>query len=492
MTAERPASWSEQSANAEKTRTEAQIAAEKAEAEIKRRELLDAPKIAKAQAEAARITREAEDEAEEARKAKEAKAAEESADAERQAESAERDEKAATAVKWFAIACFLFAMPLQLLAFWEPSRPFMLLGPLVLESAAWVMMRQAEAAITARRVVWHYLVGAGLAAAFAAAVNVWHGWTHPNIGLDFGIVGAFCSLAGPTVWAVHEFGARAKAAKATRAERKIAEAAAKKAEAELAARQAELDHKRQMEADRRAEADRKAEEEAAAEAAKIEEQDERRKELFGGAWEKFERIIAAHPLGAISRDKAWADARRADAHPDVWERYEHLASAAPANVKPGALWEIAWRSVHALPVGQTVETLAAELAARQAVEDVLAAAERTPDRLAVDLLLDDIFPPSDGDENGGTSGRGRGNGGPSGGAGTLGRKGNQRSGRTAPKTPQKPLNEDDLAKVRDLADALRDVTKLSVSNVRAAVGGGSTEYLIRLRDAVKAERKNAR
>lgn len=490
MTAEPPVTWAEQSANAERTRTEAQIAAAQAEAERKRREALDAPKIAKAKAEADRIAREAAKEAEDEAKARAAEEAEEAAEGLRKVESAGRDEKAATAVRWFAIACFLFAMPLQLLAFWEPSRPFMLLGPLVLESGAWVMMRQAEAAIAARRMVWHYLVGAGLAAAVAAAVNVWHGGSDPDIGLDFGLVGAFCSLAGPAVWAVHEFGARSKAAKATRAERKIAEAAARKAEAELAARRAEFEHRRKAEADRREESDRKAREAAEAEAAKIAAQDAQRSHLFPQAWEKYEQIIAAHPLGSILRDKAWADARRAIAHPDVWTRYDHLASAAPAGVKPGALWEIAWRSVHALPVGQTVETLAAELAARQAVEDVLAAAERTPDRLAVDYLLDEIFPPSDGDENGGASGRGKGNGGPSGGAGALGRKGNHRSGRTAPKVPDKPLDETDLAKVRDLADALKDVTKLSLSNVRAAVGGGANEYLLRLRDHVKAERKN--
>lgn len=59
----------------------------------------------------------------------------------------------------------------------------------------------------------------------------------------------------------------------------------------------------------------------------------------------------------------------------------------------------------------------------------------------------------------------------------------------AAKAPEKPLSEADLDKVRRLADGLGDVDKLSLSNVRTAVGGGRNEYLVRLRDAVRTERQ---
>ncbi|MFI5867733.1 hypothetical protein [Streptomyces sp. NPDC051546] len=472
--------------------TTGQIAADRARAEMDRRAALDAPKIAKARADAERIERESAEEAGQAAKARAAEEAEEAAEALRKLEVEDRDAKAAKSVRWFAVACFLFAMPLQLLAFWDRDRPFMLLGPLVLESIAWVLMRQAEAAIVARRMVWHYLVGAGIGAAVAATVNIVHGATHTDIGLDFGLVGGFCSVAGPAVWALHEFGARSKTGKATRTERKIAQAEARKAEAELATRRTEFEHRRKADADKREEAESKAREAVEAEAAKVDTQDARRRDLFPQEWETYERIIAAHPLGSILRDRAWSDARRAHAHPKVWARYEHLLTAAPTGIKLGALWEIAWRSVHGLPVGQTIETLTADIAARAAVEESLFSAELDPGRFAIDAFLDDIFPPSGTDEKAGKNGRGKGDGKGDEGTTALGRKGNAPSGRRAPKVPDKPLDPADLDKVRELADALRDVTKLSLATVRAAVGGGNNEYLVRLRDHVKAERKNAR
>jgi predicted NAD/FAD-binding protein len=45
-----------------------------------------------------------------------------------------------------------------------------------------------------------------------------------------------------------------------------------------------------------------------------------------------------------------------------------------------------------------------------------------------------------------------------------------------------------LEQVRKLADALGSATKLSARNVGEVVGGGSIEYLVRLRTAVQSER----
>ncbi|MFC1405755.1 MULTISPECIES: DUF2637 domain-containing protein [Streptacidiphilus] len=177
----------------------------------------------------------------------------------------------------------------------------------------------------------------------------------------------------------------------------------------------------------------------------------------------------------------------------VYRRYVDLMTAAPYGTLPTeTAWRSAWYDVHRSDLGITAAVLAARVAADKALSEAVAGSEMSPEAVAVELLLAELFGPGE-DEDG--TGGGRSNGGPNlsptggpRGPKTLGRKGKRVSGRTAAKTPLKPLDEADLDKVRDLAAALRDVTKLSVANVRSAVGGGSTEYLIRLRDAVKNER----
>ncbi|MEV7535410.1 hypothetical protein [Streptomyces hydrogenans] len=482
---EKPAvSWAEQSASAEKIRSETDLARRQAEEDSRRRAQLDAPEIAKAQARAEAITRKAREDAEAADKARAAEEAAERAEAERVAEVKRREELAARAVNIGVIAALLVALPLQLRAFWNPDRWWEVLVPFVLEGLAWVFIRQAEAAITARRMVWHYLVGVFACSAFAATVNVLDGVLHPEIGAIFGVVGGVCSLAGPGIKVLHEFGARDKQAKATRAERKLAEAEAKRVEAEAKVREAELEHKRKVEAQRRDEQRAATEAKQAADAARLEEQDRQRKATYPEVWERYEAILAANPLGSISRDRAWTDAQRAAAHSAVWDRYTMLVTAAPAAVKPGELWPAAWRSVYALPVGQTPETLRAELAARAAVDEVLAEADYTSEKAAVNDLLTHLFGGDDDDPSGTRKG---GRSGPGGSPTALGRKGNEGPGRSSSKTPNKPLEESDLQAVRDLAHELGGADKLSAGNVRKAIGGGSNEYACRLRDAVKAE-----
>lgn len=477
---------------------------EERDADLRRRQALDAPKIAAAEAKAAEIRRKAaEDEAAAAKaNAEERKAAEEAhaeklaaeqAERRRLADIKKRDAKAAQAVKFFAVACFLVAMPLQLRAFWSPDRPWDTLAPLVLESAAWVMMRQAEAAIAARRTVWQYLVGAGIAASIAAAVNVYDGATHETIGLTFGLVGGFCSLAGPTVWAVHEFGARTKAAKATRAERELAKHQAKqaeaeleaskvKAEADLAAKKLEFETRQKIEADKRAAHEAKVAADKAAVEAELAAQDEQRKNLYPSVWEQYERILATHPLGQISRDRAWDEARRAAEHQDVWARYQILTLNAPANTKAWDLWVAAWTSVKGLPPGQTIESLATDLAAREYVNQTLAEHMDAAGHLAVEELLAGIF--GGGGDGGASPAKGgprKPQSGPPKGATGLVSIGQE--GDTAPryKDVVDPLTEADLDAARELRDA--DPDGFSTPAVQKLLGR-SSRYSKRIRDAI--------
>ncbi|MFF0277471.1 hypothetical protein [Streptomyces sp. NPDC004330] len=499
-------SFTEQSANADKIRSEAGIKAADAEANRRRREALDAPKLAAAQAEADRIARAAAAEAEQAERDRLTQAAADRAaradqdkadraEAARLRESAKRDKRAAKAVNIGVVAALVVALPLQLRAFWSPERWWEVAIPLFLEGLAWVFIRQAEAAISGRRMVWHYLTGVGLCAAFAAGVNVYDGFAHAEIGAAFGIVGGFASIAGPALKVIHEFGARAAGGKATRIERKIAEAAARQSEAELARRRAELDaeaaektrqadEKRATEEARRAAHDAKAAADKAAADAAIAAQDEQRRTRYPEAWEQYERILAAHPLGTISRDRAWDEARRAADHPDVWARYQILALNAPGNTKSSDLWAEAWRSVKGLPIGQTIETLTAELAAREYVEQVVAEHMTVASHLAVEELIADIF--GRGGDGGGSPAKGapkKPSGGPAkglGGQGGIEKEGSATSGR---KDATEPLKGADLEAARELYDA--DPARFSTPAVGKLIGRSDT-YSKRVRDAVRA------
>ncbi|KAA6216412.1 hypothetical protein [Streptomyces filamentosus] len=500
-------SFTEQSANADKIRTETAVKVADAEANRRRREILDAPKLAAAQAEADRIAREAAAAAEEAERARAAKAeadraAQEEKDtaarkeAARLRESDKRDKRAAKAVNVGVVAALVVALPLQLRAFWTPERWWEVAIPIFLEGLAWVFIRQAEAAISGRRMVWHYLLGVGLCASFAAGVNVYDGFAHAEIGAAFGIVGGFASIAGPALKVIHEFGARAAGAKATRIERKIAEAAARQAEAELAQRRAELDaeaaektrqadEKRTVEAERRAAHEAKAAADKAAADEALAAQDEQRRTFYPEAWKQYERILAAHPLGAISRDRAWDEARRAADHPDVYARYQILTLNGPANVKAADLWAEAWKSVKGLPLGQTIETLAVELAAREYVEQVVAEHLDTAGHLAVEELIADIF--GGRGDGGGTPAKAsprKPSGGPAKGAGSQVNIGQDGSSAPRYKHDTEPLAEADLDAARKLYAAAPE--RFSTPAVTKLLGK-SSNYAKRIRDAVQAE-----
>lgn len=475
------------------------------EADRRRREALDAPKIAAALAKAEEIERAAR----QAREAEEAETAEqnaakakanadalavEQAEHHRKIEAKKLDRHAAEGVKKFAALCFLVALPLQLRAFWDPDRPWNAAVPIMLEVAAWAAMRLAHAAIVNRRVAWPYLTLTFFFASVAAGINIADGFLHPDIGAIFGLAGGFASLAGPGLWAVHQFGARAKEAKATRAERKLAESQAKQAQAELEAVKvkaaADVEAKRvdgetrqRIENDKRAAHEAKAAADKAAAEAELTAQDEKRRSLFPSEWEKHEQLLAASPLGSISRDRAWDEARRAVAHPAVWARYEVLALNAPASTKMSDLWAEAWVIEHGLPQGRTIEFLAAKLASREYVDQTLAEHLGVAEHLAVEELLADIF--GGGGDSGGTTAKGgpkKPHGGPSKDATGLVNIGPE--GGTTPryKHDTDPLTEADLAAARKLYDAAPE--QFSTPAV-AKLLGRSPNYAKRVRDAIK-------
>ncbi|QQM45168.1 hypothetical protein [Streptomyces liliifuscus] len=193
-------------------------------------------------------------------------------------------------------------------------------------------------------------------------------------------------------------------------------------------------------------------------------EDERRRKLFTDEFAEFERIIAAHPTGAIDRTSAWAQA---------------------------------WETMHGLPLSVTAESLASREAAREAVEAVWEDYGRSPESVAVDLWLADIFGSNRGDDGPTGAPAGDSSHGPAGGGSRarsakrsetrtpLGGKGKRSSGRPVDPDMERPLEDADLEAVRKLAEALGGTDRLSARNVREAVGC-RTKYAIRLRDAVKA------
>jgi hypothetical protein len=148
---------------------------------------------------------------------------------------------------------------------------------------------------------------------------------------------------------------------------------------------------------------------------------------FGGVgfWEL--RGMGRHGHAARTREQRAAErARRAHergrrAMGEVWKRYEQILTAHPFGaLDTETAWQNAWLDVHGAEVAVTAEVLRTRLAAADAIGGVLAAADRTPERVAVDLLLRDLFGTRPDDD--GPTGRthpGRPAGGPTGGTPTA-------------------------------------------------------------------------
>ncbi|MFE7427821.1 hypothetical protein [Streptomyces sp. NPDC057545] len=290
-------------------RAEMKLEAERA-AHTKRIAELEAAK-AKAEAETAKTRTEAE------------------AEAEAEAERVQEQQRTERTWRWGARGIYavglVIAAPIQFIAFWDPRRPFLLAAPALLEGLALVLALGAAWAVAHRRDVLPYRVGIMIGAAIAAGINLWHGVTDPDIGLNAGLIGALASLGGPVVLMSYEHGIAQRrdgipSWRERRDEKKAAEAAA----AEAAAKEKEKTA---------AEAAREAEKRAAAEKAQAEQ--------------------------------TRRDTDRQGRHPEVWEIAEALRSARGAETVTEQIWADAWyRVTGSKTVGITPEIEARSKAAQ--------------------------------------------------------------------------------------------------------------------------------
>lgn len=441
-------SWEEREATAKKTRAEAErIAAE-----------VEAARAAGAQAAEAGAARTATDLlAEQVKQAgfrKKLDAVTEAARDEKAELKARRREASAdngTAFKRIVnvavVLGLLAALPAQLSYFLtlhkegeENPGTAWLLGPIpfFLELLAWVGVLGTRWAHRKGLPRWPFWILTAALASVAGYINLAHGTD--EYGIVAGVALAATSVIGPVLAEVRDF-LEGRAAADTRSleQRAAAKAAAKKQAREQRA------------------------------LAKVHSaEDKRRKELFKHEFAEYQRIIVAHPTGAITREAAWQQA---------------------------------WDNIHLLPLATTADTLAGREEARAAINAVLSNADRTPESEAVDRLLAEIFRPDGGDsgpsqkpaEGGPKGGAGGGSQArrpePSNAAGGLVGKGKQPSSVRTGSRIAKPLDETDLNKVRKLAQALGSASSLSHSAVKKAVGGGRNDYLLRLRKAVQEEER---
>ncbi|MEU7032708.1 hypothetical protein ABZ958_03355 [Streptomyces sp. NPDC046237] len=256
----------------------------------------------------------------------------ERAEAEREdAESARAAEqqRAENLWKWGARGIYavglVIAAPVQFLAFWDPQRKFMVAAPALLEGLALVLACGAAWAVAHRRDVLPYRIGIMLGAAVAATINLWHGITDPEIGLNAGLIGALASLGGPIVLMAYEHGIAQKADGIPSARERRA-ARRSKAQADAAKEKAQQE---------------KRDAEHAAEAAR--QRDEAR---------------------AREEQKRRDEDRRTD-HKEVWAVADSLRSARGLPVVNDALWSEAWyRVTGSKVVGITPEIEAQSKAAQ--------------------------------------------------------------------------------------------------------------------------------
>lgn len=307
--------------------------------------------------------------------------------------------------------------------------------PFFLELLAWVGVMGTRWAHRKGLPRWPFWLMTAALASVAGYINLAHGIT--EYGTVAGIALAATSVIGPLLAEVRQY-LETKAAEDGR----------------------DLKQRAQ---DRRANREATKAEQARRQIEKGE--DDRRRRLFKHEFAEFERIIAAHPTGSIDRATAWVQA---------------------------------WDTMHGLPLSVTAESLASKEAAREAIESVMNDYGRTPESVAVDRWLAEVFGPNGGDDGpAGTPAEGPSNG-PTGGGSrarsakrtetptALAGKGKQPSRRPVDPDTERPLEEADLKTVRTLAEALGGKDRLSARNVREAVGC-RTKYAIRLRDAVTAE-----
>lgn len=267
-----------------KAEAEAKAVIVKAEEEARKQKIAnDRAEARFAEEQAARDNRiaKANKEREETERAATAAAEQDEIDKQAAAESAKVVEKADKKWRGWAISfyalCAAVALPVQISAFWNPSKPWMAGAPVLLEIAALVVAFGTAAAVANHRPHWHFRLITWVLAFIAASVNFGHGITEFDLATAIGT--ALASIFGPGVWDLHEHGRiRKRDGALTRQERKAAERAVERIATEKAAE----------------EAGRKAEKEAAnraaAEAAK--QLAESRAEKFPKVWEHAQKLAA--------------------------------------------------------------------------------------------------------------------------------------------------------------------------------------------------------
>ena len=343
-------SYTEQSANAEATRLKAAAEAEatrlkaladaqatqaKAQDDAAARALAQNLKAARAGSEIAEhqartdeIQRAAKRKADENAKADQDAAAAEQAEREERRRREELAAKAEKRARQMVTVSVLIALPIQLAAFWLMS-PYLVIVPLGLEFAAWVMLAQVDAAVAEKRRSWHFITATLLVAAFAAGMNWAHG---PELiaqgGELVGAAAAFFSLLGPCTWALHTHGKiQKREGRPPRAQRRAARKAA-----EAVAREAE------------------------------------QKRL------------------ATQADAEELDARRYEQHPDVYARAAYIASAIGELGISNEVWQRAWYDVKGdgAGLGETAESIAQRKAASELIRTA-----REGDETPLPVLLQD-------------------------------------------------------------------------------------------------------
>ncbi|MFD9691323.1 hypothetical protein ACFWXO_36815 [Kitasatospora sp. NPDC059088] len=426
-------SWEEREAAAAKDRAAAEALKKKAAAEqaaaaveLEGAKAATATKALREQLAQAKVRQQLAEQAEQAK----------DAGTERKQQRAERRAEAGTdfkrLVRVFVAVCMASALPAQFSYFLGLHKAgetgaAWLLGPLpiVLELAAWVAVYgTAWAGRKGMSKAPFWLLTASLSG-FAAWVNYRHGTA--EYGSIAGAALAAASFAGPLMWELAEWlDGLAAVETRTREQRAADKAAAAKEKADAKAKA---------------------------------EHNARRAAQFPPVWERFQQIVAAHPLGTLDEETAWRQA---------------------------------WEDVHRAPLGITAVTYAGRVRAERALESVMG--EERSVYKELDAWLGDVLRDAgdDGEAGGGALVGAAPEGpspAPSEAAKTLGGKGKRAILGGRQERVRKPLTEEHLEQVRQYAALLGESRRtISTRMVKDLIGGGEADYISRLTRAVKDER----
>ncbi|RSS38902.1 hypothetical protein [Streptomyces sp. WAC08241] len=453
-------SWEEREAEATKTRAEAALLA--AQAEAAKQDLgTGAAKTA---------TEQLAEQVKQARLRKQLTAVEDDA-ADDQAQRDERRREAALdkgvffkkLVAVIFVLGLLASLPslttyfLDLRAEGGPDRPawYLLPVPLFLELLAFTAVKGAQWAVRKGFARWPFWILTATLAGFAGFINGAKG--AELFGPIAGLALAATSVVGPVLVEVREIIEARSAGDNRDAVQRAADKAKARAEAAVA--------KEKEQREKRQDADRKA--------------------MFPEQHEVYLKILASVPAGSMDRDEAWKEAGAAVRFPDVHDRMLSLISLPGAPSRPEA-FAASWRDLYGGPLGVTANVLDRRLKAEADLASVLEAAEVTPERIAVDRLLADLFPTRTGGDDGpAMAAPKRGPQGPSKTPGALGGIEKRPSGRQPRADATEPLKAEDIEKATKFRDAVPPA-QFSTPAV-AKLLGRSKVYARRVRDAVQPE-----